>query len=309
MRQRSSGRRRRARARLLILVLFAATAAAVAAFAWLSFGDGGAGASLKQITAVALRSSSPAPSASATATPAYPRASAIARALAWARKRGGDVGVAIVDSHGVLHGYNAHTQFQSASLAKAMLLVAYLRRHPSPSASRRATLAAMIEESDNDCADIIYAEVGDGGLRSVARLAGMTDFDTGTSWIDTEMTAADQARFFYRYESYLPARSVAFARRLLSGIVARQRWGIPAAAGPAGWKVFFKAGWLGWENETMDQAAWLEKDGVRWSLAILTDDNETSSSGWETQKGITGLLLGHEPTAAYLAVVHEGDAK
>jgi hypothetical protein len=207
-----------------------------------------------------------------------------------------------------MYGYHAHRQFQSASLAKAMLLVASLRRHPRPSGSLRTTLTTMIEKSDNASADAIFADVGNSGLRAVARLARMRDFDVGTSWIDTEMTAADQARFFYSYQHYLPARSRAFARRLLSGITALQRWGIPSSAGPAGWKVFFKGGWLGEANEVMNQAAWLEKGRVRWSLAVLTEDNPTSSYGWQTQKGITGLLLGHKPTAAYLAVVHECDA-
>ena len=231
----------------------------------------------------------------------------MARALGWARDREGDVGVAVVNSRGVLRGYNAHRQFQSASLSKAMLLVAYLRRHPRPAPAMRATLTTMIEESDNASADIVYDVVGNSGLRSVARIAGMRDFETGTSWIDAEVTAADQARFFYRYQRYLPARSMAFARRLLSSIIAEQRWGIPAAAGPAGWNVFFKGGWLGEDNTVMNQAAWLERDGVHWSLAVLSDDNPTSSYGWQTQKGITGLLIGHEPSAAYLAVVHQYD--
>jgi hypothetical protein len=172
----------------------------------------------------------------------------------------------------------------------------------------RATLTSMIEESDDASADIVYDVVGNSGLLRVAKLAGMRDFDVGTSWIDTQMTAADQARFFYHYESYLPPRSVAFAQKLLAGITPIQRWGIPAAAGPAGWQVFFKGGWLGEDNELINQAAWLERDGVRWSLAILTDNDPTSSYGWQTLKGITGLLLGHQPTAAYLAVVHQGGA-
>jgi hypothetical protein len=91
-------------------------------------------------------------------------------------------------------------------------------------------------------------------------------------------------------------------------VSAIQRWGVPAAAGPAGWPVFFKDGWLGEDNDVMNQAAWLERDGVRWSLAILTADNPTSSYGWQTLKGITGLLLGHQPTPAYLAIIHQGDA-
>ena len=37
----------------------------------------------------------------------------------------------------------------------------------------------------------------------------------------------------------------------------------------------------------------------------MTDENPTKSYGWDTQKGFAGLLLGHEPTPAYLARVLE----
>ena len=298
-------RRARSRARLLILTLLLMALAVLAAVVWISFGRANAQQSRRRAAADAqtLPSTTPRPSRSATPSPAFPSAAAIVRALDWAEDRAGEVGVAVVDNRGALHTYNAHRQFQSASVAKAMLLVAYLRRHPRPTTAMRLTLRSMIEKSDNVSADTVYGLVGNRGLLGVAKLAGMRDFDVGTSWINTRMTAADQARFFYRYESYLPTRSIAFARQLLSGITPLQRWGIAAAAGTAGWKVFFKGGWLGEYNEVMNQAAWLERGGVRWSLAVLTDDNPTSSYGRQTQKGITGLLLGHKPTAAYLAVV------
>ena len=51
----------------------------------------------------------------------------------------------------------------------------------------------------------------------------------------------------------------------------------------------------------MVQAAWLEKGKKRWALAVMSDENATRSYGWDTQKGVTGLLLGQEPTPAYLA--------
>jgi hypothetical protein len=241
--------------------------------------------------------------------PAFPRTSAVAAALRWARARVCRVGVAVMDSRGHLHGYHDQRQFQSASLSKAMLLVAYLRRHPQPGEDARETLTAMIEESDDASADAIFAEVGNAGLLRVAKLAGMRHFATGYSWIAAQVTAADQARFFYRYEHYLPARSVAFARSLLGGITPIQRWGIPAAAGPDGWRVYFKGGWLGEDNDAVTQAAWLRRGHVRWALSVLTADDPTNAYGWQTLKGITGLLLGHEPTAAYLAVVHESDAE
>jgi hypothetical protein len=236
--------------------------------------------------------------------PAVPGGKAIKAALTWASGRGSKTGVAVVDSRGVLHGWHEHLQFTSASLAKAMLLLAYLRSHPH-AASLDGTATTMIEESDNACAYAIQGVVGMSGVKKVARLAHMKDFRAGGSWIDCRVSAADQARFFYDYLSYVPASRRSFARKLLNGIVSYQRWGIPAAAGPDGWKPYFKSGWLYLDNVLMVQAAWVERRGVKWSVAVMTDGNPTKSYGWDTQKGVAGLLLGHRPTPAYLARVLE----
>jgi hypothetical protein len=237
--------------------------------------------------------------------PAFPGQKAVAKALDWAGGRTGKVAVAVVDSNGELSGLHVHTTFESASLAKAMLLVAYLRSHTGPEASLDPVVTKMIEESDNASASAIYGVVGAQGLQKVAALSGMEDFEPGAGWIDSRVSAADQARFFSDLERLVPASRRGFARELLSGVTPMQRWGIPAAAGPAGWRTFFKGGWLGMDNRLMLQAAWLEKGHQRWALAVMTDDNPDRAYGWDTQKGVTGLLLGEEPTPAYLATVLE----
>jgi hypothetical protein len=195
-------------------------------------------------------------------------------------------------------------RFTGASLVKAMLLVAYLRREPHP-ASLDPAATLMIEESDSAAAYAVQGAVGMSGIKKVAGLAGMQDFAAGGSWIDCRVSAADQARFFYDYLRYVPASRRSFARKLLNGVTPMQRWGIPAAAGPDGWKTFFKSGWLELDNVLMVQAAWAEKGGIKWSAAVMTDENPTKSYGWDTEKGFAGLLLGHEPTSAYLARVLE----
>jgi hypothetical protein len=260
-------------------------------------GDG-SGPAVPAVAAANLRVLPPLP-------PAFPGRKAVDKALEWAAGRAGEVGVAVVDSRGDLRGLNEHTTFQGASLVKAMLLVAYLRSHSAPDASLDPVATKMIEESDNASAYAIYGVVGADGLKKVAKLAGMQDFVPGAGWVDARLSAADQARFFFAYERYVPASRRAFARTLLGGITPMQRWGIPAAAGPAGWTAFFKGGWLGMDNRLMLQAAWLEKGPARWALAVMTDENPDRAYGWDTQKGVTGLLLGNEPTPAYLATVLE----
>ena len=241
----------------------------------------------------------------ASLPPAFPGRKAVARALDWAGGRSGEVGVAVVDSRGEVTGLHAHATFEGASLVKAMLLVAYLRSRPAADPALDGVATTMIEESDNASAYTIYSVVGGKGLKRVATLSGMEDFEPGAGWLDSRVSTADQARFFFDLERYVPAARRAFARKLLTGITAMQRWGIPAAAGPAGWETFFKGGWLGMDNRLMLQAAWLERGQKRWALAVMTDDNPYRAYGWDTQKGVAGLLLGERPTPAYLATVLE----
>ena len=238
--------------------------------------------------------------------PAVPGKKAVAAAAEWIAGRDGEVAFAVVDSNGrEAGGYHEHQRFQLASLSKALLLAASLRDDPTPDAATEATLRAMITESDNGAAYTVFGRVGAKGMKAVAREADMADYEQGAGWLDTRASAADQARLFSRYESLVPAEARALARELLSGITPMQRWGIPAAAGHEGWRTYFKGGWLGMDNKLMVQAAWLVKGEKTWALAVMSDENPTRSTGWDTQKGVAGLLLGQEPTPAYLAVVLE----
>ena len=238
--------------------------------------------------------------------PGFPGKKAVAAAREWISGRDGDVAFAVVDSNGEpAGGYREHEPFQLASLSKAVMLVASLRNDPTPDATTEATLTKMITESDNGAAYTIFGQVGARGMREVAKAAGMQDYEQGSGWVDTRSSAWDQARFFSRLESLVPAAGRDLARRLLSGVIPIQRWGIPAAAGPAGWTSSFKGGWLGLDNKLMVQAAWLDKGKKTWALAVMSDENPTRSYGWDTPKGVAGLLLGQEPTPAYLAVVLE----
>ena len=222
--------------------------------------------------------------------PLVPTARARRGAFAWAARRAGDVAVAVVDSRGHLYGYQAKRPFIAASTVKAMLLVAYLRHHASVSAGMRATLTSMIEMSDNDSADTVYASVGRRGLKRLAQLAGMSSFRASGAWILCRVDAADMARFFRDMERYIPRGHRRFANGLLSHIASYQSWGIPAAARPLGYRVYFKAGWLGaWT--LADQAARVEDSRVRLGIAVFTSGNAAGSYGKETVAGVAARLL------------------
>jgi hypothetical protein len=181
------------------------------------------------------------------------------------------VSFAVIDTRGRMFSRGGGRIHQSASQTKAMLLVAYLRRlgrRPVP-AELRPVLAAMIRRSSNRAAHRVRGIVGDAGLAAVGRAAGMRDLRLNGTWSEVGITAADQARFFRRFDRLCPRRHRRYARRLLVTIVPGQRWGIPRAARPRGFATFFKGGW---RRGLVNQGALLETgDRRRLSIVVLTD--------------------------------------
>ncbi len=227
----------------------------------------------------------------------YPSPAAIARAAAYLRGRIGRTGFAVVDSEGRLSGVNLHETWVSASVVKAMLLVAYLRRldamgqHYVDSTSN-SFLYPMINVSDNSAATHTWSIVGNGGLYAVAHAAGMTDYSVYTDWASSQISPADQARFFFEMDSLIPPEFVGYARRLLSTIAGYESWGIPAVARPRGYTVFFKGGWRGTGlGQLVHQVGRLEGHGLTFSIAVMTDGDPSMGYGIDTIQGVTGALL------------------
>lgn len=226
----------------------------------------------------------------------YPRAAAARAAGRYLRTRGGFTAYAVIDSEGRVYGAHRHRTFVSASVVKAMLLVAYLRmldaerRGLGP--TDRALLGPMIEVSDNDAAAAAWYRVGESRVNALARRAGMTDFSVSGYWANAQISAADQARFFFQMERTIPRRFRPYARHLLSHVVDYESWGIPAVARPRGWRVYFKGGWRGTERgQLVHQAARLRRPRARVAIAVLTDGDPSMSYGIETIEGVATRLL------------------
>jgi hypothetical protein len=189
--------------------------------------------------------------------------------------------------------WHATTTFPSASVVKAMLLVAYLDlpsvRARRLSADERILLGKMIRRSDNDAASSVFEVVGTEGLRALAERAGMRRFTPNAYWGFSRIDAADQARFFLRIERLTARRHRAYALLLLRTITPAQRWGI-ARVRPSGWRLYFKGGWgdTGWVDH---QVALLARGDKRVAVAILTHGNGSHEYGNETLRGIAVRLL------------------
>jgi hypothetical protein len=229
----------------------------------------------------------------------YPSVTSMERAAAYLQTRTGRTAFAVVDSSGRELGLNAHSHFLSASVVKAMLLVAYLRRlaarHEQVGSPSQALLYPMIHVSDNHAASATWRIVGDDGLEDVARRAGMVDFELGPDWANEEISAADQARFFFGMDSLIPPQFRAYARSLLSAVDPSQSWGIPAAARPA-WRVFFKGGWRGtYEGQLVTQIARLQRGARQIAIAVMTVSDPSMEYGEETIEGVAARLLTARP--------------
>jgi hypothetical protein len=228
----------------------------------------------------------------------YPSSAAVAGASRFLSSRAGATAFAVVDSQGRLAGVRLHEHFRTASIVKAMMLVAYLQmlsaQHRGLNAGDRSLLYPMIHVSDNNAASAVLGSVGGGGLARVARQSGMTDYAPGIGWwAFTQTSAADQARFFSLLGQLIPRQFYGYARGLLSGIDPSQSWGVPAVARPR-WQVFFKGGWLPMEG-VFTQVARLERGGLTFSVAVLTSGEPSMGYGEQTIAGVTGALLRSSP--------------
>ena len=193
-----------------------------------------------------------------------------------------------------LYGLGARRSVPSASVLKAMLLVAYLRepsvrdrplREPD-----RDLLGPMIRRSDNVTATRVRDIVSNDGLVRLARRVGMRAFAPAAIWGLSRIDAADQTLFFLQIDRYVPRRHRATAMRLLSSIVPSQRWGIGQVR-PPGWALYFKGGWGSGSGSVDHQVALLRRGKRRVSVAILTTGSPSHAYGKATLRGVASRLL------------------
>ena len=183
--------------------------------------------------------------------------------------------------------------FPSASVLKAMLLVAYAQdaRDRPLRRDERALLAPMVRWSDNAAASTLFTRLGTSRLTRLARAAGMTRFRPASPiWGNSEITARDQTRFFLRIDTLLPPRHRAYGLRLLRQIVPAQRWGIGKLALPD-WRVYFKGGWGSGTGAVDHQVVLLRRGDERIAVAVLTAGNGTHAAGKATLEGVFRRLL------------------
>jgi hypothetical protein len=214
----------------------------------------------------------------------------IREARAYAARRAGNVAFAVADERGRIRGRSVSEAFESASVSKAMLLVATLRAaHGRPlSVDEKTLLRPMITESDNKAASAVYARIGGAAVSRVAARAKMTHFREVGYWSDEQITPADQVRLFFRLDALVPKRHRAYARSLLGGVVPGQRWGMPGVAQRRGLKILFKGGW---RTSLTHQVARLERGRRHVAIAVMTTGAPSMAYSEATIAGIAARVL------------------
>ena len=211
------------------------------------------------------------------APPGWPRGTA--EATAFPGTRAGEVSFA-VRTEGRLWGRTPDRVVRSASLVKALVLVAQLRaaRDRALTAQERGLLEPMVRKSDNDATSTLVVRLGREHIERTARHVGMPGFGLGRRWGGSSITAREQTRFFLHVDATMPARHRAYGMRLLQTIVPSQRWGIGEVV-PPGWALWFKGGRGSGSGAVDHQVALLQRGSERVAVAVLSTDQRSHRYG------------------------------
>lgn len=216
----------------------------------------------------------------------------VAKANRWARQRAGRVSFS-VRAQGVKRSRDGGRVFESASVVKVMLLVAYVRRERDSSLDdgERELLRIMIRRSHNGAATEIRDRLGNSALEDLGRKVGMRCFATAPSWGSTRTCSRDQAKLMLGIRELLPDRHRGFAMTQLRKIVPRQRWGIPEATR---WEPYFKGGWIedpdGWRTHQVALLRGPSREEL--AVAILSSGQPSRNYGRATVRGVAERLVG-----------------
>ncbi len=226
-------------------------------------------------------------------------------AVRYMEGRPGPIAVAVViPDRGVIYSANGDALFHAASVVKLPIMLTLMeqaiREGRGLTTDEQALLELMITESENDPAEQLWRELDDGAeVESYLHSLGLAAFDAGEAgnWPGSRVTANELALLMALVagDEILDEPNRARALDLMSRVVDSQRWGITAGA-PSGAQVALKNGWFIFELS--DITWWVNSAGVVfpardrpvYSLAILTDQQDTMREGIETIEGIAVLI-------------------
>jgi hypothetical protein len=221
--------------------------------------------------------------------------------LAAVHRRSSVVSVKVDDpvSH-VICDYRQDRQYYSASVVKATILAALLRKlmeeHRYLSLAQQTLARKMITESSNSAASRLWAEVGRPSLQHFLNLAKMkqTVLGPGGYWGLTLITAHDEIvllNLLTSKNSVLDRPSRSYELSLMARVIPSQRWGVPAGA-PADLTVHVKNGWLPYPGKDWHINSIGSFSGHRrnYMIVVLTTGNPSMTYGVNTVQDIAEVI-------------------
>ena len=200
----------------------------------------------------------------------------------------------------VICDYHQDRQYYSASVVKATILAALLRKlmqeHRYLSSAQQTLAREMITQSSNSAASRLWAEVGRPSLQHFLNLAKMkqTVLGSGGYWGLTLITAHDEIvllNLLTSKNSVLDRASRSYELSLMAQVIPSQRWGVPAGA-PADLTVHVKNGWLPYPGQDwhINSIGSFSGHHRNYMIVVLTAGNPSMTYGVNTVQGIAEVI-------------------
>lgn len=179
---------------------------------------------------------------------------------AYIAARGKDMGVAVYDlTRKQYYSYNDTQTFVLASTAKVFIMASYMdwveRQGRGLRSDEIASLTRMIENSNNDDAQLLYDRVGyDDGQRQFLKKIGITDYvSCDAGWGCAQLAPTDAIRILTLLQQgkILNDSDRKLAFNLMGNIEDDMQWGVGDTA-PKGATYYMKDGWLQYPDDPWD---------------------------------------------------------
>jgi len=211
---------------------------------------------------------------------------------------GANVGAVVYDlTRNTYYTYNGQSEFTMASSAKVSLMMEDLAGDEAqgvgPSSDDLATLTAMIEQSDNNAAQSIYASHSyDYGVYTYLESVGITDYVRNPNgWGFAQWSPLSMVRLLTMLQEgqLLNASDTALALSLMSNIEPDQRNGVGDTA-PNGATYAMKDGWTPAEDGlwAVNSSGIVTLGKETYVIAVYSQEQDSLDGGWTITRQVCG---------------------
>jgi Beta-lactamase enzyme family len=200
---------------------------------------------------------------------------------------------------GATYIYHPGDREQTASIVKVDILATVLHeaqeKHEPLDDDLQDLATGMIEQSDNDDANDLWADAGGAGaVGAFDRSIGMDDTTPNPSgyWGETLTTAIDQIRLLQHValtNHVLHYNARDYELDLMQNVTPFEDWGVSAGPPRKGVSIALKNGWvpLVGDDWQVNSIGAIDGDGRNYLLAVLTNGDDGENYGIDTIEGIS----------------------